>query len=95
MKSKLKLALASAAVTMLFASPAWSADAPASTTTQAGSKPAASAPASAEKTKRTATPHNHMRDAKGMWVAEKKPRKVAKKSDTEAGKAPAEGEAKK
>jgi hypothetical protein len=31
-----------------------------------------------------------MRDAKGVWVPEKKPRKEVKKDDAETSKAPAE-----
>jgi hypothetical protein len=92
MKSKLKpaLALASASMVLLFASSAWSADAPA----QAETKPATST--SPEKAKkRTVTPHNHMRDAKGQWVPGKKSQKDVKKGDDEGSKTPADGEAKK
>jgi hypothetical protein len=45
----------------------------------------AAGPAKGEK-KSTVKPHNHLRDAKGVWVPDKKPRKEGKKEEATAAK---------
>jgi hypothetical protein len=80
---KTKLNLLSAAMSLAFVLPAWAAGDPPAAQPAAQSSPAEQAKA-AKEPKRSVTPHNHMRDAKGIWVADKKPRK-ANKNDAKAG----------
>lgn len=101
MKATLKLngQLVAGLLAMACALPALSADAPPAKNDTAETKPAkndaaetkpaGSSAATAEK-KRTVTPHNHMRDAKGVWVPEKRPANTKKDQDNSAEKAPSD-----
>lgn len=87
MKTNVRLSCAAAAMAVAFTLPAVAADAPAAAGS-AAAKASASAKADAPKKKRVA-PHNHMRDSKGIWVADKKAGKDGKKEGDDASKAPA------
>lgn len=93
MKTQHKLSLIAASLAFVAALPARSADAAQEKSAQAEAKTSASAQADKEK-KRTVTPHNHMRDGKGLWVPEKKSSKGKKKEAGEANKPASAGDAK-
>lgn len=85
MKTEIRLSLAVAAVALACSQPAVSAQAePKAEPSQPNT--AASAPPAK---KSTVTPHNHMRDGKGLWVPEKKTRKERRKERDAAAKASA------
>lgn len=77
MKTRLDLALAATAMSMAFAMPAWAGAQPA--TPSAADAQAPVQAKSEKEQKRTVAPHNHMRDAKGVWVPDKKSRKESSK----------------
>lgn len=91
---KLMFGLATSGLALALSFPAIGADAPPQKAEPVENKAAASAQAPAEK-KRAVTPHNHMRDAKGVWVPEKQPAKAKAASSDSATKAAADDPAKK
>jgi len=77
MKTRLDLALAATAILVAFVMPARAGAQPATQPSADAQAPVQTKPEKQQK--RTVAPHNHMRDAKGIWVPEKKPRKASKK----------------
>ncbi len=95
MKTNLSLILSQIVASLAFVTvlPASSADAPKEKSAQSDVK--SSAPAQADKEKKsTVTPHNHMRDGKGLWVPERKSRKEKKPEASGAGKSASAGDTK-